>query len=435
MPSDRPFDGDNPDQSPKRNSPDHPQQEPRTHARRNSSAVPMESAPPAPRRAPQVPRAARNKNGGPPPSFPPARPPAQPEGVPATRVMPAAQRPAQAQARQMQPGQQQRTQQQAQQRPPQAPPAAPLTRKHKRRKPLVVLAFILVLLIAWPIGLVMWGNGKIEHIEALSDAPDTPARTFLLAGSDSRDDGYFDSDPTEGNRTDTVMLLTIPKSGNSSLISLPRDAYVEIPGHNPNKINAAYALGGPSLLVETVEALSGQKVDHYVEIGMGGVAEIVDAVGGVELCLDYDVSDRDSQLEWQAGCHMADGAKALAFARMRKSDPLGDIGRTQRQQQVINAVTSSAISPSLLNPFEQVRLANAGFSAFATDDDTGVVDLARLAWAFRGLRGDDAVRGAPPIADLNYRPGGVGSAVRLADNAPEFFAAVADGSVTKEMLD
>ncbi len=298
----------------------------------------------------------------------------------------------------------------------------------------MIIAVVLVLLLAWPIGLLIWANGKIEHIDALSGAPSQDAETYLLAGSDSRADGELAGDPTQGQRTDTIMLLTKPPSGSASLISIPRDTYVEIPGHGSNKINASYSFGGPELLVRTVESFTGLTVDHYVEIGMGGVADLVDAVGGVELCSDLDVDDEKSGLTWTPGCHDADGSTALAFARMRYSDPKGDIGRTERQQQVIQAITGKvANAGTLLNPAKQVDLLGAGLGAVLVDQDTNILDLGRLALAFRAATGPDGVRGTPPIADLDYRPGGVGSAVLITpEEAEAFFASVADGTVTIE---
>ncbi len=292
------------------------------------------------------------------------------------------------------------------------------------------MAVVLVLLLAWPIGLLIWANGTIEHVDALSDARGTPGRVFLLAGSDSRADGGVAEDGTLGQRTDTIMLLTAPSSGTPSLISLPRDTLVDIPGVGQNKLNAAFSSGGAPLLVETVEGLTGMKVDHYVEVGMGGVKDLVDAVGGVELCMDRDVNDEYSGLAWEAGCHEADGTTALAFARMRYSDPLGDLGRTQRQQQLISAVTREAAGPgTVVNPFRQVSLIRAGTGALTVDDRTGIIDLARLAMTFRAATGPGGLRGTPPIADPDHRVRGIGSTVLLEDDVASFFARVADGSI------
>lgn len=298
----------------------------------------------------------------------------------------------------------------------------------------MVLVLLLVLVLAWPIGLLIWANGQIQHVSALSDAADTEGTTYLLAGSDSREDSDL-TDSTAGQRADTIMLLSAPESGTPSLVSIPRDTFVEIPGYGANKLNSAYSFGGPELLVETVESLTGITVDHFVEIGMGGVADVVDAVGGVELCLDYDVDDADSKLTWTAGCHVADGATALAFARMRHADPLGDIGRTQRQQQVIKAISAEVATPSLaVRPGDQVALIDAGLGALRVSEGTGIIDLGRMALAFRSTM-NEGVQGNPPIGDMDYRPGGVGSTVLLdEERAPGFWQAVLDGTVAEDDL-
>ncbi len=214
------------------------------------------------------------------------------------------------------------------------------------------------------------------------------------------------------------------------MVSIPRDTWVEIPGYDDNKINASYSFGGEALLVQTVEQLTGLTVDHFVEVGMGGVTNIVDAVGGVELCLDYDVEDEKSELSWTAGCHMTDGKTALAFARMRYSDPEGDIGRARRQREVISAVAHRALTPStLINPSSAKALASAGARAVTTDPDTSALDLGRLVLAFRSAS-NAGLTGAPPISSINMETY-AGSAVELDEHyAPVFFDKLRDGTLT-----
>jgi len=296
-------------------------------------------------------------------------------------------------------------------------------------------------MIAWPVGLAVWANGKIQHVAALSGTPDTTSgTTYLLAGSDARgEDGGIPVDGTEGARTDTIMVLHVPQSGPTALISLPRDTYTEIPGHDPSKLNAAYAWGGPALLVQTVEGLTGLHIDHYAEIGLGGVAHIVDALGGVQLCMDpavnkvdFPVNDPESGMIWDApGCKVVDGATSLTFARMRKADYEYDIGRAKRQQQLIAAVSSTAADPSIvLRPLDQVRLIRSGLAAITVSDGTDIIDMARLALAFRAATGPGGIRGTPPIADINYQPGGVGSTVLLDPEAtPAFWTGIRDGTL------
>lgn len=297
----------------------------------------------------------------------------------------------------------------------------------------VVFMLLVVVLIAWPSYLYMDANRNFQRVDALSSAPDTPGTTFLLAGSDSRASGPIQDD-TEGARADSVMLVHIAPNGQSVAISLPRDTWVDIPGYGENKLNAAYALEGSPLLVQTVEQLSGLTVDHYVEIGMGGVADIVDAVGGVELCLDYDVNDELSELVWTAGCHVADGRTALAFSRMRYADPLGDIGRAERQRQVVTKTLKTAMSPStLLWPPSALALERAGAGALAVDRDASAWDVFTMVRAFRSA-GAEGLTGTPPIVSLNYDTYS-GSAVLLEDvTAPDFFAKLRNGELTPEDL-
>lgn len=315
-------------------------------------------------------------------------------------------------------------------RPAPRPDASGARRRRRRRVVVSALVLVLVLVLAWPIGLAVWANGRLRHVDALSGAADTPGTTYLLAGSDERAPG--EEDGTAGARADTIMLLQVPESGPAALISIPRDTFVEIPGFSASKINAAYSWGGPALLVATVEQLSGLTVDHFVEVGFGGVEGVVDALDGVELCSDLDVTDPMTGLVWTPGCHMTGGHDALMFARMRYVDPEGDIGRAKRQREVISGITSSAASPStLVNPGRQVSLIRAGTDAMTLDQGTDVVDLGRLALAFRAATGQGGITGTPPIRSLDYRPGdGIGSTVQLdPDQTPTFFQQVRDGTL------
>ncbi len=273
-----------------------------------------------------------------------------------------------------------------------------------------------------------WVESRITRVDALSGAANTPGQTYLIVGSDSRD-GWMD-DGTEGARTDTIMVMHQPVKGPTALISIPRDSLVDIPGYGQNKINASFAFGGPQLLVQTVEVLTGLTIDRYVEVGFLGVENVVDALGGVELCYDANVNDPYSTLVWEAGCHQSDGATALAFSRMRYEDPLGDIGRTQRQQQVVSAVAKKGMSPStLLNPFKAKKTAEAGLGSMAVSNGTHTLDLVRMAKVFSSGRGADAVTGTPPIATIDYRVEGVGSCVLLdPDTIDDFWIQIATGA-------
>ncbi len=301
-------------------------------------------------------------------------------------------------------------------------------RRHWRRRCGVIAVAGLIIAVIVFIMSYSWVNARIQHVDALSGAENTAGETYLIVGSDSREGWKYD-DGTTGARTDTIMVLHKAPNGVTSLISIPRDSYVEIPGHKKNKINAAFAKGGAQLLVETVEELTGLTMDAYMEVGLTGVADLVDALGGVRLCYDEDVNDWRSKLKWKAGCHLADGDTALAFSRMRYSDPLGDIGRAARQRQLVSAVVDGVFTRKVVaNPFEAMRVADSGLQAFRVSEGAGPFDLARIATTFRAAQGDQAVTGTPPIEDWGYHVKGVGSTVLLdPDTIDDFWLKVANG--------
>jgi LCP family protein required for cell wall assembly len=292
-------------------------------------------------------------------------------------------------------------------------PAAPPRKKRRnwfgRLIGLIVLLFVLTL-----ISVPLYAWGRIDKVDAMPSGErpaQTPGTTYLLVGSDSRGGlsreqrSELGTGQTEGQRTDTIMLLHVPESGPTALISLPRDSYVPIPGHGHNKINAAFAFGGPKLLIQTVEGVTGLRVDEYVEIGFGGFAGIVDSVGGVKMCLPKAMKDKDAHIDLPAGCQELDGKNALGYVRMRKSDPLGDLGRVQRQREMIGAIAAKAVSPwTFLNPVRYFRLGTASADALTIDNGTGPVDLVKFALAMKSVSGGgDGVTLTVPVSDTSYR--------------------------------
>ena len=319
---------------------------------------------------------------------------------------------------------------------PSAPSTAPRPRR-KRRRHLVLktLSLLLVLILAWG-GFLVWdANSNIGRVSALTGSADTPGTTYLLAGSDSRADGAVQDGFEGSERADSIMLVNVAPNGQAVALSIPRDTYAEIPGVGWDKINASYAYGGPQLLVETVEKLTGLTVDHFVQIGMGAVPDMVDAVGGVELCYDHDANDEYSGLNWTAGCHTVDGTTALQFSRMRYQDPEGDIGRTKRQRQVISKVVSSAASPAtLINPARTLNVERAGSKSFTVDEDSSIFTVGSLVLALRSASSEELM-GVPPIESLDYTTSAGASAVLLRDEtAPDFFEKLRTGKLTSSDL-
>ncbi|WP_318656428.1 LCP family protein [Scrofimicrobium canadense] len=309
---------------------------------------------------------------------------------------------------------------------PQQPPQR--ARARKRKWPWVFLV-VVAIVIGWPVWLLLYTNGNLHHIDALVPGPDSPGVTYLIAGSDERPDGW-NEDGVEGGRSDSTVLVHKAPNGQVSMVSLPRDTYVDIPGWGWNKLNAAFSFGGPQLLVETVQNMTGVTVDHFVQVNMDGVAQLVDAVGGVEMCLDMDVNEPHSGLVWEAGCRPVNGNNALALARMRYEDPRGDLGRAQRQRELMGAVASEAMSlGTLVNPVEQLKLSRAGTNTLSVDETMNIIDVAKLLLTFRSA-GD--LSGTPPLSTTSEMTE-VGAVVLLDEElAPGFFQKMANGTLTPE---
>lgn len=250
------------------------------------------------------------------------------------------------------------------------------------------LAIILVLTLV----LTLWTDGRLTRVDATppTKVNNTAGTNWLLVGSDSRQ-GLSDKDierlGTGGDvgvgRTDTIMILHIPKKGKAQLVSVPRDSYVSIPGFGEDKINAAFTYGGPELLTQTLEQETGLRIDHYAEVGMGGLASVVDAVGGVNMCLDEPIDDPLAGISLQAGCQDMKGPEALGYVRTRATAQ-GDLDRVQRQREFFAALLDKVTKPStLLNPIKFVSLVNNTASSFIVGEGDHVWHLARVALAMR----------------------------------------------------
>ncbi len=297
-----------------------------------------------------------------------------------------------------------------------------------------------VLLLA-VIGIAGYVERSLQRVDALAGYPgriaDTAGTNWLIVGSDSRagltpDQAARlttgDEVGAGGRRTDTIMLMHIPAlvgDGTPTLVSLPRDSSVPVPGQGRIKLNAAYAFGGPTLLVQTVETVTGVRVDHYAEIGFSGFANLVDDVGGVQLCPTEPISDPLAGLEIPAGCQLLDGPQALGYVRTRNS-PRADLDRVVRQREFLGALVARASSPTvLLNPFRAGPLAVDAPDTVTVDDGGHVWNLARLGWALRALSGGDAVTTTVPIAGFSRMSDGSSGVLWDREQAGRLFDALA----------
>jgi LCP family protein required for cell wall assembly len=293
------------------------------------------------------------------------------------------------------------------------PSGAP--RRRRRRLLRTVVLLVLLAVLAYPFAVAATAWRSLTRTAVLSGGiAATPGRTYLVVGSDSRK-GLTKAQQRElhtggdtfGKRTDTIMLLHVPAAGGPTvLMSVPRDSYLPIPGHGSNKVNAAYSFGGAKLLARTLEGATGVQIDDYVEIGFGGFATMVDAVGGVQICPKRAMNDKNAGINLKKGCQQADGKVALGYARARYSDPRGDLGRVERQREVLAAIVGKASAPStLVNPFRTFPLARAGGSSLTVDDQMGQVALARFLLGMKSSAGSGGVSLTVPVTGTARRSG------------------------------
>ena len=300
------------------------------------------------------------------------------------------------------------------QRPHQTPPPPPTRggttgssgpgRGGRRFRPrprwiVYLVALWLVFLVVTP--LMAWNKvSKVDDTPAGKRPAEQPGTTYLLVGSDAR------QDDTSGSRTDSIMVLHTG-SGPNVLMSIPRDSIVDIPGHDRTKINAAFAYGGAPLLIRTVEQNTGIHIDDYAEIGFSGFVDVVDAVGGIEICPTRRMVDPKAHLRVKKGCQEVNGKTALAYSRSRHVEQLGDIDRARHQREVISAIGKKALSPwSFLNPWRYWNLNFAAAKSVRVGEHTGAISTARMFLAMTRVNGDKGLTCGVPISDLavNWDP-------------------------------
>jgi len=236
----------------------------------------------------------------------------------------------------------------------------------------------------------------VSAVDALSPLNDA-FENYLFVGSDSRE-GSDPSDPDYNNvgaavdiggkRSDTLMVMHyVKKTGGLSLLSIPRDLWVEIGnGSKSQRINTAYQIG-TDVLIRTVQRALSIPIHHYVEVDFQGFKGLVDAVGGVTVCMEYPSRDRHTGLFMKAGCPRLGGVQALAFARSRffeskidgdwVIDGTSDIGRTARQRMFVTALLKSSVQHVADNPFTTGSVLAGAVRAVLVDDSLDLADFGR----------------------------------------------------------
>ncbi|MHA3700945.1 LCP family protein [Jatrophihabitans sp. YIM 134969] len=232
-------------------------------------------------------------------------------------------------------------------------------------------------------------DGKDQNILLIGNDSRAGATPAELQELSTEDDGG-------SVNTDTMILLHVPADGSrASLISFPRDSYVDIPGYGENRINAAYSnaynqaksdggdeiaaqSAGIKLTAETISQLTGLKIDHYLQVNLLGFYRISVALGGIDVCLNAAQQDPFSGIDLPAGVSRIEGKQALAFVRQRHGLPRGDLDRIARQQYFLGAVFRKVSSAgTLVNPFKLNDLVDAVSSSLLKDKSLDLLSLAR----------------------------------------------------------
>jgi LCP family protein required for cell wall assembly len=297
-----------------------------------------------------------------------------------------------------------------------------------------VLTLVLVVLLAVAVLAPLWASRQVPRLPVSELASSGSPLNILVVGSDDRAESseLVAQAPADGEgwdaRTDTIFILSV-QGRRAAMLAFPRDLWVERCDGSSGRINAAEVVGGPSCLVRTVQDLSGIDVHHYLRITFGGFVDLVDAAGGVELCLEDPIQDADAAIDLPAGCQRLDGADALGFVRVRKIDD--DFQRIQRQQRFVQALAREIATPStLLNPVRLVGLTREAGDTIAIDEGAGVRSLVRIA-----LGGTALATGSAPAFTVPGEPRITAGGAWVLDphlaEAEALFAAFRDGSVLR----
>lgn len=312
-------------------------------------------------------------------------------------------------------------------------------RRGRRHGPLRrILLTLLILLVAAALALPVLATLRLNRAPVEGLASGGQPMHVLVTGSDSREGLTRDEqlelstgiDDFGPERTDTIFLLTV-QDGEAAMLAFPRDLWVTRCDGSVGRINVAQALGGPGCLVDTVRRLSGIHAHHHIRVTFGGFRDVVDAVGGVELCLDEPIADRDAGIDLPAGCQRLGGQDALGYVRVRKIDD--DLQRIQRQQRFVQALARELTRPAVLyNPVTLWELSGEAGQAVQVDDSLGPLDMFRLARSGRALAAGEVATSTVP-GSPRITPGGAWVLDPQQPEADALFARFRDGSVLDEV--
>ncbi|NBE96947.1 LytR family transcriptional regulator [Nonomuraea sp. KC401] len=305
----------------------------------------------------------------------------------------------------------------------------PLRSARARRRNLMIAGFLSACVLVTT-GVVWAAPRQIGTVDAgVTAASSRGAENILLVGVDKRDDltrqqqNRLKLGRESGQRTDTMMVIHLSEDHRKvTVVSLPRDTWVTVPGKGHHKINSAYQFGGPKLARQTVEAATGLQINRYIEVNILGFIDVVDSLGGVTVCTPVPIKDQRIALDLPAGTHKLDGVQALGYARTRAT-ARSDLDRIDRQQQVISALLDRASSAgTLANPGTLASFVNSTLSTVKVDPDDGLIGLATQ---LRDVSLRDVKFAEVPLADVDFEtPTGESAVVWDERAARDMFARI-----------
>lgn len=316
-----------------------------------------------------------------------------------------------------------------------ATPVVPATKRRgfiRRHLALTSLVVILAVLAGTTGGFLWYLNHQLTNIDTFPGAikprtdpngnviaDDGQPLNILVLGSDDGNnvqtvsDDLADGTWTPGaHRSDTIIMMHIPADRQSAQIfSIPRDSWVKVPTYPSDidgyaKINAAFSWGGPALARQTVEGLTGLRIDHIAMIDWNGFKDLTDALGGVRVYIPETFTDDSQNLTWTKGWQELDGERALQYVRTRHGLANGDFGRIQRQQNFLRTVMSSLLSSSTFtNPIKLARVVGTVASFVQVDDTWSTSEIRGLSLSLRNLRTSDVQFTTAPFGSYDYVEG------------------------------
>ena len=319
---------------------------------------------------------------------------------------------------------------------------------HSRRRRILVGVGVVALVVAGGVGFAWWRlEGNISRLDVTDDLGDRPQvaegpLNILLIGSDNREgEGVPGADLTSGARSDTTLIAHVSADREHvTVVSVPRDSMVPAPPNCSSTApkeqwvdtqwNSTFSVGGPACLIRTIEGNTGLFINHFAVVDFNGFRDMVDALGGVPVCVPEAIDDPKAKLTLAAGRHVLDGDQALGYVRARKTLGDGsDLGRIKRQQAFLSSIVQESTRTSLLlRPDKLFGFLDAATRSLTTDEELGLRTMQGLATSVQDIGMKNVQFLTVPLVDYEPDP----NRVAWAPEAEDLWQTLRDDAVVGE---